>query len=256
MVTAYTAFLTQQTEHTAAHQDRAADELVVTDLCKSFTTPSGQQIKVLNSVSFSASPGQMIAIVGVSGAGKSTLLNLLAGLDSTDSGEINLGGVSIQLAAPSELIQLRNKRIGLIFQFHHLLPGLTAVENVAMPQLIARVPYRKAIQSASQLLSEAGLSHRAEYPVTHLSGGEQQRVAVLRALTNRPTLVLADEPTGNLDSVAANEIGESLLSYVRKYGAICILATHNERMAMRCDRLLVLSDGKLKSDVNSSEKGE
>lgn len=255
MIAVSTPFLTQQIESSTAHQDQGADELVVTDLHKSFTTPSGQQSDVLKSVSFSASPGEMIAIVGVSGAGKSTLLNLIAGLDTTDSGAITLGGVAIHQAAPSELVRLRNKRIGLIFQFHHLLPGLTAVENVAMPQLISRVPYRKAIQRASQKLSEAGLSHRAEYQVTHLSGGEQQRVAVLRALINRPTLVLADEPTGNLDSVAANEIGESLQSYCRKYRAICILATHNERMAMRCDRMLVLSDGKLKSGVNSSEKG-
>lgn len=236
--------------------DRAANELVVTGLRKSFTTPSGTLINVLENISFDASPGQMIAIVGESGVGKSTLLNLIAGLDSADSGEIILGGVSIQNASSSELVRLRNRRIGLVFQFHHLLSVLTAVENVAMPLLISRVPYNKAIQGAFQLLSEAGLSARAEYPISHLSGGEQQRVAVLRALINRPALVLADEPTGNLDLVAGKQIGESLLTYCRKNGAICVLATHNERMAMQCDRILVLKDGKLKLDVNTSEKRE
>ena len=220
-------------------------ELAVNDLRKAFLSPSGEKIEVLKGVTFRASPGQVHAIVGASGAGKSTFLHLLGGLDSADHGTITLAGVSVDRAAPLELAHLRNRRIGFVFQFHHLLPDLTALENVALPLLIARVSWGEATNRASKFLEEIGLSERATHPIGHLSGGEQQRVAVARALINEPLLVLADEPTGNLDADIGEVIGETLRSYCRRRGAIGIVATHNKRLATVCDRTMVLLDGRL-----------
>jgi lipoprotein-releasing system ATP-binding protein len=205
----------------------------VVDLRKSFTAPNGERLEVLRGVSFTANAGESLAITGASGSGKSTLLHLLGGLEKADHGIIALDGAS------------GRQGIGFVFQFHYLLPDLSAVENVALPLLIARRKSREAFGRAMALLKEAGLEARADHPVSHLSGGEQQRVAVARALITQPQLLLADEPTGNLDAAIGEEIGAALVDYARKHSAITIIATHSTRLAQMCDHSLVLEDGRL-----------
>jgi lipoprotein-releasing system ATP-binding protein len=227
---------------------RADFGLSVIDLRKSFTSPSGERIEVLRGASFSAPAGEAVAITGSSGAGKSTLLHLLGGLEAADHGTIRAGQFAVERASPSALAHFRNQRVGFVFQFHHLLPDLTAAENVSMPLLIRRTRHREALRRAMQMLAAAGLDSRVSASlVGHLSGGEQQRVAVCRALIGRPALVLADEPTGNLDTAIGDEIARSLVSYARETPAIVIIATHNLRLAQLCDRTLVLRDGRLSS---------
>ena len=221
-------------------------ELVVNDLRKSFSSPAGERIEVLRGVSFSAAAGEVVAIMGASGAGKSTLLHLLGGLEAADHGSIVAGQFAIDRATPSALARFRNKQVGFVFQFHNLLPDLTAAENVALPLRITRMSRREAMRHALQMLEEVGLDSRVSASVAgHLSGGEQQRVAVCRALVARPALVLADEPTGNLDTGIGNEIGRSLASYARDNRTLVIIATHNRALAELCDRALVLRDGRL-----------
>jgi lipoprotein-releasing system ATP-binding protein len=221
-------------------------ELVVNDLRKSFSSPTGERIEVLRAVSFSAAAGEVVAIMGASGAGKSTLLHLLGGLEAADHGSIVAGQFVIDRATPSALSRFRNKQVGFVFQFHNLLPDLTAAENVALPLMITRMSRREAMRHALQMLEEVGLDSRVSASVVgHLSGGEQQRVAVCRALVTRPALVLADEPTGNLDTGIGNEIVRSLVSYARDNRTLVIIATHNRALAELCDRTLVLRDGRL-----------
>ena len=203
----------------------------VVDLRKSFVAPNGERVEVLRGVTFAANEGESIAIMGASGSGKSTLLHLLGGLETPDHGNITLDG--------------RGKEIGFVFQFHYLLPDLSAVENVALPLLIARWKKKRAFERARVLLDETGLSDRAEYPISHLSGGEQQRVAVARALVTEPTVLLADEPTGNLDEAISEQIGQTLIDYAGKHSAITIIATHSASLASMCDRSLVLENGRL-----------
>lgn len=221
--------------------------LIVTDLRKSFFSPAGDRIEVLRGASFSAGLGETVAIMGSSGAGKSTLLHVLGGLDAADHGSIVAGEFSIDSADPSELSHFRNSRVGFVFQFHHLLPDLTAAENVCLPLMISRTSRREALRRAIRALEDVGLGDRTSHPAGHLSGGEQQRVAVCRALITQPALVLADEPTGNLDTVIGNEIAHSLVSYGRQNGALVIIATHNHTLADLCDHVLFLRDGRLSS---------
>ena len=223
--------------------------LCVTDLRKSFPSPSGETIEVLRGVSFEALPGETVAITGPSGAGKSTLLHLLGGLDTPDNGSIRLKCFEIERASPSGAARFRSSHIGFVFQFHYLLADLSAVENVALPLMIARTSRRQAMDAALQSLEEVGLSARSAHRVGHLSGGEQQRVAMCRALITQPTLVLADEPTGNLDASYAEGLGEILVSYARRRPAIVIIATHNERLAGLCYRTFALREGRLSRPV-------
>ena len=204
----------------------------VVDLRKSFTAPDGARLEVLRGVSFTANTGESIAITGASGSGKSTLLHLLGGLETADHGSITLDGSN------------GYKEIGFVFQFHYLLPDLSAVENVALPLLIARRKRREAYKRAMALLKEAGLEARAVHPVSHLSGGEQQRVAVARALVTEPKLLLADEPTGNLDAAIGEEIARALVDYAHNHSAITIIATHSAALTQMCDRSLKLEGGK------------
>lgn len=207
----------------------------VVDLRKSFVAPNGERIEVLRGIDFSASAGESIAITGPSGSGKSTLLHLLGGLEAPDHGSIAM-----------DWTENGRQQIGFVFQFHYLLPDLSAVENVALPLLIARMGRKRAFDRAFELLRETGLEDRSEHPISHLSGGEQQRVAVARALINEPKLLLADEPTGNLDDAISDQIGRTLINYASKYGAITILATHSPRLASLCDRTVVLESGRLR----------
>ena len=200
----------------------------VVDLRKSFVAPHGERIEVLRGVTFEAKPGESIAITGASGSGKSTLLHLLGGLETPDHGTITHRG-----------------EIGFVFQFHYLLPDLSAVENVALPLLIARWKKKRAFERAMALLGETGLSDRADHPISHLSGGEQQRVAVARALVTEPKLLLADEPTGNLDEKISEQIGQTLVDYARKHSAITMIATHSLSLAKMCERILRLEAGRI-----------
>ena len=220
--------------------------LTVTDLRKSFLAPTGERIEVLRGASFSASAGEAVAIIGSSGAGKSTLLHLLGGLEAADHGTIVAGQFAIDRAPQSALARFRNQQVGFVFQFHHLLSDLTAAENVSVPLLITRTRRRQAMRCAVQMLADFGLDSRISASVVgHLSGGEQQRVAVCRALITRPALVLADEPTGNLDKAIGDEIARSLVSYARDNRALVLIATHNRALAEICDRTLILRAGRL-----------
>ncbi len=214
-------------------------------LRKSFRSPSGAELEVLRSVSFSAVAGEVVAIVGASGAGKSTLLHTLGGLEEIDAGLVRLGDFEISGAAGARLSSFRNEEVGFVFQFHHLLPDLTAAENVALPLAIGRADWRESLRRASLALESVRLLERAAHPIGQLSGGEQQRVALARALVKRPRLVLADEPTGNLDAATGDEIGRMLRAYSRERNAVVILATHNAQLAAACDRTLVLEGGRI-----------
>ena len=206
----------------------------VVDLRKSFMAPNGERLEVLRGVTFNANAGETMAITGASGSGKSTLLHLIGGLETPDHGSVALNGSDG-----------RRKEIGFVFQFHYLLTDLSAVENVALPLLIARQNTRQAYERAGALLKEAGLEPRADHPVSHLSGGEQQRVAVARALVTEPKLLLADEPTGNLDAAIGEEIARTLITYGQKHSAIVIIATHSATLADMCDRSLLLDRGRV-----------
>ncbi len=220
--------------------------LSVTDLRKSFSSPAGERIDALRGASFSANAGEAVAVMGSSGAGKSTLLHLLGGLEAPDHGSIVAGEFAVDRAKATALRKFRNQRIGFVFQFHHLLPDLTAAENVSLPLRINRTGRREAMDRARQLLAGVGLDRRfSDSLVGHLSGGEQQRVAVCRALIARPSLVLADEPTGNLDTAIGDEIARSLVSYARTERAVVVIATHNHALAELCDRTLTLQNGRL-----------
>jgi len=224
--------------------------LVVRRLCKAFRTPSGGVIEVLRGVELAVEAGAMAGVMGPSGVGKSTLLHLLGGLDSADAGEIRLGEADIAGARGATLARLRNEQIGFVFQFHHLLPDLTAAENVSMPLLIKRTPRARALAQAVEMLERVGLSGRGREPVGLLSGGEQQRVQIARAVITHPRLILADEPTGNLDARAGDEVGALLASFCREEGACVVVATHNLALARLCDRVLLLSDGRLTEQRN------
>lgn len=204
--------------------------LEVVDLRKSFNAPNGARIEVLRDVTFTLQPGECVAITGASGTGKSTLLHLIGGLEEADHGT---------------LTAFRREQIGFVFQFHYLLPDLTARENVALPLLIKRS--KTAFQQATRLLEQNGLGDRLDHAVSHLSGGEQQRVAVARALITEPELILADEPTGNLDLSISEQIGRSLLDYVRQHSRMALIATHSPSLAQLCDYSLVLEDGRLRA---------
>jgi ABC-type lipoprotein export system ATPase subunit len=207
----------------------------VVDLRKSFLAPNGTRLEVLRGVTFEADAGESISITGASGSGKSTLLHLLGGLETPDHGTVALNGTTAQ-----------RRELGFVFQFHYLLPDLTAVENVALPLLIARQSRKRAFDRALGLLKNSGLEGREEHPISHLSGGEQQRVAVARALVTEPKLLLADEPTGNLDTAIGEEIGNALVDYAHKHSAVVIIATHSSALARMCDRSLILEDGRCK----------
>ncbi len=219
--------------------------LDVVDLRKSFVAPNGERIEVLRSVSFSAKHGEVIAITGPSGSGKSTLLQLLGGLENADHGTITFDGNDITNLNPRKLSKLRRQQIGFVFQFHNLLHDLSAIENVALPLLIAREKRQYAYSRAANLLEDAHLTGREDHPISHLSGGEQQRVALARALVTHPRLLLADEPTGNVDAAIAEELGKALVTYVRNNGAVGVMATHSASLANLCDRVFVLRDGRV-----------
>lgn len=218
--------------------------LQCTDLCKTYQEGK-LNTEVLKHVAFSMQPGELMAIVGSSGSGKSTLLHLLGGLDAPTAGDVIFKGRSISSMSSGEKAELRNTQLGFIYQFHHLLPDFTALENTAMPLMIGNVKPSEAQDRARQMLSAVGLEHRAAHRPSELSGGERQRVAIARALVNNPALVLADEPTGNLDQRTADSIFELLGNLNRQQGTAFLVVTHDLKLARRLDRQLEMRDGHL-----------
>ncbi len=214
------------------------------DLRKSYGSGESR-VHVLNGIDLDLEQGTTTALVGASGAGKSTLLHLLGALDHPSGGTVRFRGDDIFRKSDRELAAFRNKSIGFVFQFHHLLPEFSALENVMMPALIARVPRRDAISLASALLADVGLGHRLTHRPGELSGGEQQRVAIARALVLSPDLLLADEPTGNLDMKTSDGVHALLGDLQKKHGLTLVVVTHNERLAAAMGRTVHLTDGKL-----------
>ncbi|EHD21058.1 MULTISPECIES: lipoprotein-releasing ABC transporter ATP-binding protein LolD [Brenneria] len=218
------------------------------DLCKRYQEGK-LSTDVLRNVSFEMRSGEMMAIVGSSGSGKSTLLHLLGGLDSPTSGEVIFKGQQMSRLSAAEKSALRNRELGFIYQFHHLLPDFTALENVAMPLLIGHVPAAQAQEKAREMLAAVGLETRSHHRSAELSGGERQRVAIARALVNSPSLVLADEPTGNLDQRTADTIFELLGELNARQGTAFLVVTHDLQLAGRLNRQLEMRDGRLQQDV-------
>jgi lipoprotein-releasing system ATP-binding protein len=218
----------------------------VQDLSKSYPV-GGTRLSVLRDLDMSVERGEMVAIVGASGVGKSTLLHVLGGLDSVDSGTVRIGEVDIGRMKDADLVVFRNRHVGFVFQFHHLLPEFTALENAEMPMRIARRPAAERRSRAAQLLDRVGLGERLEHRPGMLSGGEQQRVAIARALVMAPSLLLADEPTGDLDEHTAETLHDLLSEMHAERGLTSIIATHNPRLAAACDRIFRLEDGRLRA---------
>lgn len=217
------------------------------NLCKTYQEGK-MHTDVLHDVSFAMQPGEMMAIVGTSGSGKSTLLHLLGGLDSPTSGEVIFKGQSLNAMSSSAKSELRNRELGFIYQFHHLLPDFTALENVAMPLLIGKKKSAEVQERALAMLEAVGLQHRSNHRPSELSGGERQRVAIARALVNNPSLVLADEPTGNLDQRNADSIFELLGELNVRQGTAFLVVTHDLQLANRLTRQLEMRDGKLQQE--------
>ncbi|MFP5395864.1 MAG: ABC transporter ATP-binding protein [Alphaproteobacteria bacterium] len=205
----------------------------------------GERIEVLRGVNLAVAPGEIVALLGPSGSGKSTLLQAVGLLEGGFGGEIDIAGVDASSLSADQRTVLRRDRIGFVYQFHHLLPDFTALENVVLPQLVAGTERSAAVERARELLTALGLAERLDHRPSQLSGGEQQRVAVARALANRPALVLADEPTGNLDERTSDRVLEQFLELVRGTGSAALVATHNERLAARMDRVVRLHNGVL-----------
>lgn len=226
-------------------------------LCKNFFTmiqangiyKSFGKVNVIQGIDLQIDNGEIVTIVGASGAGKSTLLQIIGTLEKADCGDILFDGQNVSRMNQKELAAFRNKNIGFVFQFHHLLPEFTALENICIPAFIAGTPKRDACERAMQLLEYLKLTDRADHKPSMLSGGEQQRVAVARALINKPSVILADEPSGNLDSQNARELHELFFSLREKTGQTFVIVTHNNDLAQMADRMLTIKDGKIGNNI-------
>lgn len=205
----------------------------------------GVTIEVLRGVDLDVAPGEIVALLGPSGSGKSTLLQAVGLLEGGFHGTIEIAGTDASRLDSAARTELRKNHLGFVYQFHHLLPDFTAIENVVLPQLLHDVSRAEATERATELLGKLGLSHRLDHRPSKLSGGEQQRVAVARALANRPQLVLADEPTGNLDEKTSERVLGEFLDLVRGQGSAALVATHNQQLASRMDRVVVLHEGRI-----------
>ena len=209
------------------------------------------ELEVLKGVDIKINEGELLSITGKSGAGKTTLLHILGTLDRPDRGSVVYGGKDITTMSHNEILELRQKRIGFIFQFHHLLPEFTALENVCLPAFIKKTERKKAISEAENLLAYLGMKDRQQHKPGQLSGGEQQRVAVARALINSPDVIFADEPSGNLDEQTSGELHDWLYKLSRDWGHTFVIVTHNKELAAMCDRNMQIVEGKIGSYGNS-----
>ena len=219
--------------------------LTATAVEKSYEVGTAR-LPVLKGLDLSIEKGEMVAVVGASGVGKSTLLHVLGGLDPADGGTIRIGETDVTALPDAEVVAFRNQHVGFVFQFHHLLPEFTALENAEMPMRIARLASKERTDRATSLLQRVGLGERLTHRPGMLSGGEQQRVAIARALVMNPLILLADEPTGDLDEHTAETLHDLLKEMHRERGLTSLIATHNPRLAAACDRILRLEDGKLR----------
>jgi lipoprotein-releasing system ATP-binding protein len=222
-----------------------AETLVQVEHVAKVFSDDGNRVEVLNDVTFSLAAGDMAAMLGVSGVGKTTLLQIMGGLDRATSGKVVIGGRDIGAMSQRELATFRSGFIGFVFQFHHLLPDFTALENVSMPGMIAGKKPAECVERAKELLHNVGLDKRLSHYPSELSGGERQRVALARALFNRPALILADEPTGNLDGANSNHLLELFHRMNREQGQTFLVATHNERLAEGMNRTVMLENGRV-----------
>ncbi len=221
------------------------EAICVENLVKTYDDGAGIRTPVLKGVSFSVSTGEIIAVIGASGSGKSTLLHALGGLDSIDSGTITIAGKTLSKLTDAERDTLRNHHLGFVYQFHHLLPEFTALENVAMPLFIRRLPKSIAVTCAERALTDIGLKDRMHFLPSQLSGGERQRVAIARAVVGEPDCILADEPTGNLDEDTAAGVFEGFLRLARERNTAIVIVTHDKTIAKRCDRIIRLENGRI-----------
>jgi lipoprotein-releasing system ATP-binding protein len=221
--------------------------LIATGVEKSYQTATST-LPVLKGLDLALEKGEMVAVVGASGVGKSTLMHVLGGLDAADGGAVRIGETELTGLSDAEVVAFRNRHVGFVFQFHHLLPEFTAVENAEMPMRIARRPHAEGRRRAEELLGRVGLSGRLEHRPGMMSGGEQQRVAIARALIMDPLILLADEPTGDLDEHTADTLHALLREMHRERGLTSLIATHNPRLAAACDRILRLEDGRLRAE--------
>ena len=203
-------------------------------------------MEVLKGINLRVAEGEVVSIVGASGAGKTTLLQIIGTLEKADKGTVTIGGTDVSRLSGNELARFRNRNIGFVFQFHHLLPEFTALENICMPALIQGRSLKETTPEAMQLLEFLKLTDRAQHKPSELSGGEQQRVAVARALINRPSVILADEPSGNLDSANAKELHQLFFDLRKQYNQTFIIVTHNEELARMADRKILMKDGQSK----------
>ena len=219
--------------------------LELASIKKSFSKGSSNKIEVLKGVDLQLFPGEIVALVAPSGAGKSTLLQIAGLLDKPLSGKIFIDGQEIQNKSDNQLTMIRRREIGFVYQFHHLLPEFSSRENIDLPQLSNGVPSKDAQRRSSELLDLVNLANRSDHRPAELSGGEQQRIAICRALANKPKIILADEPTGNLDQNTTLSVFESLLKIVKKTNLAALIATHNLDLAKRMDRVVELIDGKI-----------
>ncbi len=223
-----------------------SEAICIENLIKTYDDGSGIRTSVLKGVSFTVQSGEIIAVIGASGSGKSTLLHALGGLDSVDSGKIRIAGCDLSTLTESERGKFRNQHLGFVYQFHHLQPEFTAVENTAMPLLIRRVPREEALKTAEKLLCDIGLENRTEHLPSQLSGGERQRVAIARAIVGKPDCILADEPTGNLDEETAKSVFDCFVRLAHDFKTAVVIVTHDKSIASACDRIIQLENGYIK----------
>ena len=223
------------------------ENVIVAQAVRKAYREADRSVEVLKGIDLTVRAGELLAVVGASGSGKSTLLQVLGGLDSIDQGEVTVAGYKVHALNEVERGELRNRKLGFVYQFHHLLPEFTALENVAMPLLIRREDEGRAYEAAEKILTALGLGERLSHLPSQMSGGERQRCAIARAMVTNPACILADEPTGNLDRQTADSVFESLVDLAKRQGTACVIVTHDLDLAARCDRVVTIEDGVIRA---------